>query len=308
LHSAKVTTNDIFHLNCKYFIILVVIKVPVLKKYICTTAFLFFLIPTGFSQSLRQPISAIYLGLASYSTQHQDVFSYLNNQAALAQIKNVTTGVYGEKRFFLSATSLYTAAVAVPTKDGNFGINVKYSGFKNFNENQIGLTYARSLGKKVDVGIQFNYYGYRVPAYNSANTFTVEAGAIIHLTDLLNMGLHIYNPIGGRFSNTNEKLTTAYTVGLGYDVSNNFFVGTEIVKEENFPVNVNTGIQYRFMKQFFARAGIASATSTGYAGVGISWKNLRLDISGSYHPQLGLSPGLLLIMNFGKATTVSTNE
>lgn len=308
MHGAKVTTNDILYFNCKYFIILVVIKVPVLKKYICTTAFLFFLIPTGFSQSLRQPVSAIYLGLASYSTQHQDVFSYLNNQAALAQIKNVTTGVYGERKFLLSATSLYTAAVALPTKDGNFGINVKYSGFKNFNENQIGLAYARSLGKKVDVGIQFNYYGYLVPAYNSANTINVEVGAIFHLSGQLNMGMHVYNPIGGRFSNTNEKLTTAYTIGLGYDVSDNFFVGTEIVKEENFPINVNTGIQYRFLKQFFARAGIASATSTGYGGFGVSWNNLRLDITGSYHPQLGLSPGLLLIMNFGKQPNSLMNE
>jgi hypothetical protein len=28
---------------------------------------------------------------------------------------------------------------------------------------------------------------------------------------------------------------------------------------------------------------------------------MRLDISGSYHPQLGLSPGLLLLVNFKKA-------
>lgn len=218
----------------------------------------------------------------------------------MAQIKNVVAGVYGESRFLLNATSLYTAAVAIPTKNGNFGVNIKYSGFKNFNENQIGVAYARSLGKKVDVGIQFNYYSYRIPAYNNASTVNIEFGAIIHLTDQLNVGLHVYNPIGGRFFKTNEKLTAAYTVGLGYDVSDNFFVGTEIVKEENFPINVNTGIQYRFMKQFFARAGITSATSTGYAGFGISWYTVRVDITGSYHPQLGLSPGVLLIMNFGK--------
>lgn len=279
-----------------------------MKKNIFITAILFFLSPVCFSQALRQPVAAIYPGLGSYSTQHDDVFSYLNNQAALAQIKNVAIGVYGERRFLLTATSLYTAAMAVPTKNGNFGINIKYSGFKNFNENQIGLAYARSLGKKVDIGVQFNYYGYRVPSYNSANTVNFEIGAIVHLTDQLNMGVHVYNPVGGKFSKTDEKLTSAYKVGLGYDVSERFFVSTEIVKEEDFPVNVNTGIQYRFMKQFFARAGIASATSTGYAGVGISWNNFRLDVTGSYHPQLGISPGLLLIMNFGTPAITSTNE
>jgi len=71
---------------------------------------------------------------------------------------------------------------------------------------------------------------------------------------------------------------------------------------------VHTGIQYQFAKQFFARAGIASATSTGYAGFGVSWSNFRLDVTGSYHPQLGVSPGLLLIMDFNKPIAVATTE
>lgn len=254
---------------------------------------------SGISQSLRQPISAVYLGLGSYSRQHNDVFSFVNNQAALAQTKVAAAGVYGERRFLLTATSMYAATMAIPTRMGNFGINLKYAGYKNFNENQIGLAYARSLGPNVDIGVQFNYYGYKVPSYTSANAINFEIGAIVHLTEQLNLGIHVYNPVGGNFSKTDEKLTSAYKVGLGYDVSDRFFMSAEIVKEEDYPVNVNVGVQYQFVKQFFARAGVATATSTGYAGLGIAWSNLRLDISGSYHPQLGLSPGLLLIINFG---------
>ena len=273
-------------------------------KCILTMALICFVKPIAFSQTLRQPVSAIYLGLSSYSTQHGDVFSYLNNQAALAQVKTASAGVYGERRFLLDATSMYALAVAIPTKNGNFGVNIEYSGFQNFNESQVGLAYAKSLGKNVDVGIQFNYYGYRVPAYNSAATVSFEMGAIVHLTDKLNMGLHVYNPVGGTFSKTGEKLTAAYKAGLGYDVSDNFFVSTEIVKEEDFPVNISAGIQYRFMRQFFARIGISSATSAGYAGIGVSWSNFRLDVTASYHPLLGLSPGLLLIMALGKAPVI----
>jgi hypothetical protein len=225
----------------------------------------------------------------------------VNNQAVLAQAKNVAAGVYGERRFLLEATGLYTAAIAIPTNMGNFGVNLKYAGFKSFNENQIGLAYSRSLGTKADIGVQFNYYGYRVPSYTKANTVNFEIGAMVHLTNQLNMGIHVYNPVGGKFSKTDEKLTAAYKVGLGYDVSESFFVSAEVVKEEEYPVNLNAGIQYQFVKQLFARAGISTATSAAYGGVGISWNNLRLDISGSYHPQLGWSPGLLVIMNFGNA-------
>ena len=271
------------------------------KNVFTSTAFLFLLVQIAVSQSLRQPISAIYVGLGAYSTQHTDVFSFVNNQAALAQIKNTAAGVYGERRFLLAATSLYSAALTVPSKMGNFGVNLKYAGFKNFNEGQIGLAYARSLGSKVDIGVQFNYYNYRVPSYSNANTVNFEMGAIVHLTEQLNAGIHVYNPVGGKFAKSGEQLTAAYKVGLGYDASEKFFVSAEVVKEVDFPVNVNAGVQYQFMKQFFARAGISSASSAAYGGVGIGWNNFRLDISGSYHPQLGWSPGLLLIMNFGDA-------
>lgn len=257
------------------------------------------------AQTLRQPISAVYLGLGAYSMEQQDVFSYLNNQAALAQVKRSAAGVYGERRFLLTETSTYTAAVAIPSQYGNFGVNLRHAGFSNFNENQVGLAYAKSLGPKVDVGVQFNYYNYQVPGYNSDATVNVEIGAIAHLTKQLNAGIHVYNPIGGKFSKTDEKLTTAYKIGLGYDATDRFFCSAEIVKEEDYPVNVNAGVQYQFMKKFFARAGMASATNTGYLGLGLSWDQFRIDISGSYHPQLGLSPGLLLMVNLGKKETAT---
>ncbi|MEO7766438.1 MAG: hypothetical protein ABIS01_03390 [Ferruginibacter sp.] len=252
------------------------------------------------SQSLRQPITAIYTDLGAYSTQHVDVFSFLNNQASLAQVKSASAGVYGERRFLLAATSLYAAAIAIPAATGNFGISLKYAGFKNFNESQVGLAYARSLGPKVDIGIQFNYYSYQVPLYANAHTINFELGAMMHITDQLNVGIHVYNPVGGKFTKTGELLKASFNMGMGYDVSENFFVSAELVKKVDYPVNLQAGMQYQFMKQFFARAGISSASSAAYGGVGVSWSHLRLDISASYHPQLGWSPGLLLIMDFEK--------
>jgi hypothetical protein len=251
------------------------------------------------SQSLRYSVALPYTGLGAYSMQHHDVFSFTGNQAVLAQQKKAEVGIYGERRFSLAATSAYRVALAVPAKLGNFGLQVNYSGFKNFNENGVGLAYARSLGAKLDVGIQFNYYGYRIPAYGNAAAINFEAGAIMHFSDKLQGGLHVYNPVGGTLSKTDgEKLASAYKVGVGYDASENFFVSAEIVKEEDRPASVTAGVQYKFAQQLFARAGFVSGTSTGFGGVGLAWKNFRLDIAGSYHPQLGLSPGLMFIIGF----------
>ena len=250
---------------------------------------------------VRRPVAAVYAGLGSYSINHVDVFSFTNNQASLAQIKNASAGVYGERRFMLDELSLYQLAIAVPTNSGNFGVKVGYFGFSDYNESQIGLAYARKLGNKVDIGVQFNYNGIQVSGYGNSSAINFEIGTIFHLTDKLYAGVHAYNPVGGKYGkNSEEKLASVYTVGLGYEASDKFFVSAEIEKEEHQPVNINGGIQYKFLPQFMARAGIATNTSQVYAGVGLFIKTLRLDVVASYHPQLGVTPGLMLVYNFSK--------
>lgn len=254
---------------------------------------------TSFSQTLRYSLSMPYISLGAYSSNQNDPFAFTNNQAALGREKAGSAGVFGEKRFLLKENSLYGLAVAIPTSLGNFGLQLSYAGFKNFNENKIGLAYGRSLSKLLDIGVQFNYYGYRVPQYGNASTVNFELGAMLHFSDKLNGGLHVYNPIGGNLGNeSSEKLASGYKLGLGYDASDNFYISAEIIKEEDKPVNVVAGVQYQFLKQFFARVGFMSETGIGFAGLGLGWQNMRLDISGSFHPQLGFSPGILLIIQF----------
>ena len=96
-------------------------------------------------------------------------------------------------------------------------------------------------------------------AYNLTITATefpltevhLPAGALVHLTDKLNAGVHVYNPVGGKLGKeSDEKLASAYKLGMGYDASDNFYFSAEIIKEEDKEVNVTGGLQYHFKKQF----------------------------------------------------------
>ncbi|WP_315821122.1 hypothetical protein [Paraflavitalea speifideaquila] len=77
-------------------------------------------------------------------------------------------------------------------------------------------------------------------------------------------------------------------------------VSADIIKAEEKPVTVQAGLQYILDNRFFMRAGIATHTTTPWLGIGWCWKNIRADITGSYHPQLGISPGLMLIFMANK--------
>lgn len=268
-------------------------KVILLSVLVFTTIFLQ-------AQTLRRPVAASYTGLGAFSTNHADVFSFTANQAALAQLKNSATGLYAERRFLVNELNNYTAVVGLTTNSGNFGLKTNYSGFADYNETQLGLAYGRSLGSKLDIGAQFNYNSISIAGgYGSASAISFELGTILHVTDKLNAGLHINNPVGGKFGkDQQEKLSSIYSFGIGYDASEKFFISAEIEKEEDQPVNVNAGFQYKLIPQLLVRVGMSTATSSAGLGVGLTIKSFRLDITTSYHPQLGITPGVLMLFNF----------
>jgi hypothetical protein len=262
---------------------------------------LFFYTVSLSAQTVRQPISAFYPAIGVYSKNLSDPFTMIVNPASLANIKSAGAGVYSERRFLLDAFNQFTGVGAFKTSSGNFGFQADYFGNKNYNESQLGLGYARSLGSKVDVGAKFNYYNLQIPAYGNASTFHFEAGVLMHLSDKLHAGVSVFNPVGGELNKeTNEKIAAVYRGGLGYEVSDKFFVTAEMVKEENKNIAVNAAFQYIPVQQLIIRAGINTLNEQPFAGVGLRMGQLRLDLATSYHPQMGISPAVLLLYQFSK--------
>ncbi len=248
------------------------------------------------AQSVKSPVSSSFALLNSYSKDKSDVFSFTNNTAALANQKLLTAGVYAENRYLLKALNLYSGVINVPTQQGNFGLEANYFGEANFNEYQLGLAYARSVGSNLDLGVQFNYYGYRIPGYQQASAITFQIGAIAYLTDQLSAGIQVYNPVGGYLSKAHdEKLASLYQFGISYEPSESVIVTGTVRKEEGRDANVIAGIFYQFDKRFFARAGIQTENASPFGAAGIAFSDFRIDLSVSYHPQLGFSPGFMFI-------------
>jgi len=262
----------------------------------CCLFLLLLLINPVIAQMLRSSLPVNYSTTGTYSQHFTDVFSFTKNQASLSRTKNVTAGFYAEKRFMLQELKAFSAAVGFPCWQGGAGIAIDYTGFANYSESHTGLAYGKSLGAKIDLGVQFNYNRISVAGYGSAAAINFEIGAIFHLTDKINAGCHIYNPVGGKFSNSpGEKLSSIYSFGTGYETSEKLYVGAEIIKEENQTVDFNVSIHYAFEKQFFIRGGISSAVGNYFAGAGLLWKNIRLDMAADWHPKVGLTPSLLMI-------------
>lgn len=265
----------------------------------CLTILVIFCVCNARAQTVRQPLISSYPGLGAYSKQAADQFSFIINPAALSNLQQSGAGVYSERRFLLNAFSQYTAVTGFQTNSGTFGLQADYFGYSNYNETQLGLGYARSLGSKIDVGVKFNYYNLRIPAYGNASTFHFEAGILMHLSEKIHAGFSVFNPVGGVLNKTaNEKIASVYRGGIGYEASDKFFISAELIREENKNVGVNAAFQYVLVKQLLIRAGINTVNTQPFVGVGLKFGPFRVDVATAYHPQLGISPAVMLLFDF----------
>lgn len=250
---------------------------------------------------MRQPLSVRYAALGAYSKNFTDIFSAASNQASLANLKTGAAGVYGERRFMMDELSGYTAIIAVPSSSGTFGLQADYFGSSSFNETELGFIYARKLSAGMDIGTKFNYHTVRVAGYGNASAVNFDLGLICHLTETLHSGIHVYNPIGSKLGKTGvEKLASIYSFGLGYEASEKFFISTELVKHEDRPVSVNAALHYNLHTKIFIRTGISTGNENSFGSIGYNVGFGRIDINAAYHPQLGFTPGMLLLINLKK--------
>ena len=248
------------------------------------------------AQTVRMPVAVFYPAVTVYSSQQKDCFSFRDNSASLAELETFSAGVFSERRFLLKELSTCSFAAVVPTPSGSFGFAGDYFGSGLYNETLLSLSYGRKLGGRVAAGVGFHYTALKAAGYGSASTISFDAGAVFHLTDAVRTGLSVYNPAAVKFGKSgDEKLPSLYSFGIGYDASPQLFVGAEAQKLEDQPVSINAGLQYLFAEKLTARCGISSATAVYYLGFGVKVQRFRIDATASFHPYLGVTPGLLLL-------------
>jgi hypothetical protein len=151
----------------------------------------------------------------------------------------------------------------------------------------------------LDVGVQINYNRVSIGEYGAASAIGIEIGSLFHLSNDWCAGIHLTNPVSNRFGiDKKEKLPSVYTMGLGYRASDLVAACMEIIKEEDQPVQINTSVSYQFLPELLAKIGLTTATSSLWMAIDFTRKAYQLELSASYHPELGVSPAMLIIFNF----------
>lgn len=243
---------------------------------------------------------ARFAGMANVSVMQKGFWSVGHNQAGLSDIENVEAGIGYQNRFKLAETSTQMIASAFHTRTGNLAVSFNRFGYSNYSQNNVGLAYARNLGKYFSAGLQFDYlYYHQSEDYGNNGAFVMEIGLIAKPVEGLLIGAHVYNPGQARLSNnTDERVPTCMRFGIGYHFSELVLLAVESEKETDAHARFKCGLEYQPVKNLFLRTGFASEPDEFSVGVGYTFRNFTTDIAFSTHQYLPLSTQIALKYSF----------
>ncbi len=238
------------------------------------------------------------LAMGNAAVTFTDINSIFSNQAGLAYAKKTEVLLFAGQKYFLNEIRNIAAAVVYPSDLGAFGVNLQYYGFMDYNEQKIGINYARKLTENLSLGIQFNYQGYRIPEYGNKGVVSTEIGLRSQVLKGLIIAAHLSNPIRIEIADS-ENLPTIFTFGVAYIPSKKLTITVEAEKDIEFSAIVKFGLEYQLVEPVFIRVGVATNPTLFNFGIGFIIKEkLIIDAAASYHQTLGFSPAIGIRFGF----------
>ena len=238
------------------------------------------------------------MAMGDAAVSFSDINSIFSNQAGLAYLEKTEVILFAGQKYFVNDIRNIAVAVAYPSQLGTFGLNIQYYGFEDYNEQKIGINYARKLTQNLSLGVQFNYIGFRIPEYGTKGLISVEIGVRSQILKQLIIAAHISNPIQIEVVD-GENLPTLFNFGVAYLPSKKLTITAEAEKDIEFPVSVKFGLEYQLVEPVFIRLGISTEPTSLSFGMGFIIKEkLKIDAATGYHQTLGFSPALSIQVAF----------
>lgn len=247
------------------------------------------------------PIGSRSAGMGRSSVAITDFWGVMNNQAGIALFTKPIVGIYYENRFLLNQLSTKSIAGLWPTKYGVIAASYNHFGYKLYNNQKIGITYARAFSKKLRIGLQLDYIQTTLGNnYGSKGNVTFELGIQSDITEKVTIGAWVFNPIMVKLAEfDNEKLPAVFRLGMVWHISDIFLATLEAEKNTAIsPITFRGGLEYELKNRFFFRTGFSTRKEIFSFGFGIYIKQLTFNISAIMHESLGFSPQSSLIFHF----------
>jgi len=231
------------------------------------------------------------LSTANANLLHHDVYSLFSNPAGLAYIDSWQATSFAQNRFLLKELKTVSIGIASPLSTGGVGIKLSSYGFQQYREQQIGLGYGRQLFDNFSIGATFDWWATSIPEYGKASSLTFELGMQYEVSQQINIGMHLYNPIRAEVIE-GEILPTFIAIGLNYQAADYLVLSTTIEQSSITGTSIRMGLEYLAQEKIFLRCGIQTSPLQWNMGLGYRWNDLIINIGMGFQQVLGLQSAI----------------
>ena len=263
-----------------------------------------------FAYDFIHPVGGRAAAMGNSCVASQGIWAIQNNPAGLAELQKMSLGLYYQNQWMLPETADKSAAFAVPLNVGTIGLSFNQYGASNFNENKIGLAYARSFGRYLQIGLQLDYCLLKIAEeYGNKSALTFELGIQSQITDKLTLGTYIFNPARFTLKQTinQEPLPIVFRLGASYKFTKDFIAQLEVEKNTDYDgFAMRGGLEYQAVKDLYIRAGAQIGTDRFQQqglltfGLGYQIKFMEINVGAQMHQVLGSAVNIGLVFNIGK--------
>lgn len=272
----------------------------IVKFGLLTLAFFFIFFSKGYSIGDQTQVGAREVSLGNASVALISSFSVFHNQAALAWINHVSIAVDYRQPYLIDGFNEKSLAAVIPAPASNFAFCIQQKGIQGYHESRFGFAMAKTLGKRISAGLQFNYFLVDFPEQGSSRgTFLVEFGLLFQTTNKVALGIHIFNPAHASVESLNLKsnLPVIATTGIALKPTSDLLFVSAVSYCTDNPLAIMMGIEYQFSDCFFLRGGLSGKPIRHSAGLGYRSRLFNLDVAFMHHETLGYTPSISLILN-----------
>jgi hypothetical protein len=233
-------------------------------------------------------------GMGYVCVMRKGFWNSFHNQAALALNNSYSFGFNYENRYSLNELSTRTAGVIIPAGKASIGAVYSHFGYHDFRRDMTGLACGIKLSEKLSAGVQADYFAENTYSeYNNYQAFTCELGLLASVTDNVNIGLHIFNPVPG--SLRDFYMPAILRLGIGTQLNKSVFAGAEAEMSSGRKLILRSGFEFEAAKKFWLRGGFSTDNSSFSFGIGYSLKIVQLDLGFFTHEKLGISSSASMI-------------
>lgn len=225
-----------------------------------------------------------------------DLWSIEANVAAINNIKKPTIAINYLKYSFDKELSNQGLAAVFPLKNTLLGFSAQRYGITAYNEIKTGISITKKLGDKLSIGLKGNYHQIKISNYGTTKGYSINAGLYYQLNQQFAVGIYSNNLTEQNYINQNiaTQIPSGLHIGAHYKATNKVLIATTLSKLTSENIDVGLGLEYEIIGNVSLRTGLNAKPFKQYAGLGLNYKKLTMDLAFENDKNLGYTPQIAL--------------